>query len=488
MRAPDTGNNMTAVHGRGERGQSLPMAERLPIILVGLITFIALLALAGGNNATALCITIAYALTALLMLSLKWARGAAPASKSTATLAVLFTLVILEAMFSMRQSKLDAPHQIWSFVGEVSTPSVDHSRTIIEIIKLLGLSNIFYTGAALGKSKARLIYTFNIFAILTAIYSLLSFTIYTIAPGTFMGFGATQWADRLSASFLSANAAGTFFGISLILGAGLLIIRLGHAQKENHGRSSIEARLATSVGPVILILVASTTLLLTASRAAILATGIVLPAFIIAEGLARRWSWRTFAISLLPLLFIALPFIFALSGAAFFERMGGFQVDAISRAKVYASNMEAARPFPWMGFGLGSFEEIHRQLINVQDFNYLWNIRAMHNVYLQWRQGAGWLGSLPMFLCVVGVLGLITRATTRRSSITSYLRIIIAMSAIVLLHGSADFALEEFSFAGLWAFWLGCGFGLSTDSRYKLGPEDDIQSPTSAPALLKSVS
>jgi O-antigen ligase len=443
------------------RGRPLLKSERIAVLLVCLVIFTAHLAFAGGTNAAALCITAAYSLTAAALVIPRWGRQAPPPSRSMAGIAMLYAITIAVALLSLSTIPLDPPHSVWSLVGAPSTPSVDRSRTLVEIIKLLGLACIFAAGAILGQSATRARYLLTALGAFSFAYGLWAFISFIAWPGTFMGLAAAPLSNRLLASFSSANTAGTFFGMVVILSVGLLTRDLARAPKARPGRSTFEPLLSAAAGPSALAFLAATALLLTASRSAVAATGAVLLVFVLVEGVVRRWRWRVWLLVLLPAALLVLGILLTLSGTAFFQRLDYVKVDAASRAAMYAQHIQAMKPDPWMGLGLGAFEPVHRQLINSAQYDYLWNIRAMHNVYLQWRQGAGWLGSAPMFLCIALALLSIAVAAANRRPAAVHLRIVLAMSAVVLLHGATDFALEEFSLAGFWAFLLGIGVAQS---------------------------
>ncbi len=449
------------------RSRHLSSGERVGVILVSLLLFLAFISIAGGDNAAALAVTFAYCASPPLLLLSKWGRLAVEPSVILVVLGLLFGLTIIVAALTLTPVHLDSPHLAWGMVAANSTPSLDHSRTSIEIVKLMGLSSIFITGLILGKSYSRAIYLLQTAALMGCIYGLWSFIAFIVAPSTFMGFGTSQWSNRLCATFSSANTAGTFFGTMLILCVGLLVIMPSQASRSVDRRSEIERKLSLSAGLIGIALIVSTALLLTGSRTAILTTTLVLLIFVLSESFYQRWRWQISALVLAPSATLAGFLLLLFSGASFFQRMTAVQFDAASRAQIYLINIQAAKPFPYFGLGLGSFELVHRQLIDTTHFGILWNIRAMHNVYLQWWQEAGALGSAPLFMSIILCLAFIGSRAVQRRATGTYLRIILAMSAIVLLHGSTDFALEEFSFAGFWTLLLGCGLAVSLSPQYK---------------------
>jgi O-antigen ligase len=363
---------------------------------------------------------------------------------------------------------LDRAHPAWSLVEQSSTPSVDHSRTTIELIKLFGVASIFAAGVILGQSRRRTEFFINMLTTFAAIYGLWAFLSFVLAPDTIMGFGEKAlFPDRLTASFLSANTAGTVFGMALVIAVGVLIQRLMNTGAAAAGRPRLAATLSTGALPTTIVLVTATALMLTASRTAILATGVALTLLVLAEAALRRWSAKFFFGVLLPSGTIAMIGALLLSGSLFLARIAVVSNETLSRAMIYGSHWRVIKASPSQGFGLGSFEEVHHSLLTPETLPYVWDVRAMHNVYMQWLEGAGWLGALPMFLCCLALLVLIAWKAVMRQPLAYVSRMILGASAVLLLHGFTDFALENPSVAGFWACLLGVGAGAPAGKRQK---------------------
>lgn len=93
----------------------------------------------------------------------------------------------------------------------------------------------------------------------------------------------------------------------------------------------------------------------------------------------------------------------------------------------------------------------------------LWSVRAAHNVYLQWLEEAGLFGALPMFALVGLILILSIRRSLRLRTGRSQHHALVASNLVVLIHGTADFALQVPSIAAFWAFLLGLQFAFGQD-------------------------
>jgi O-antigen ligase len=121
-----------------------------------------------------------------------------------------------------------------------------------------------------------------------------------------------------------------------------------------------------------------------------------------------------------------------------------------------------------MGYGLGAFDIVNKLNLSASTFPVEWSARAAHNVYMQWLLEAGLIGAVPMFACIGLVLYRTWRGLSRRRRATGVVRGLIAASAVFLIHGWSDFALQVPAMAALFAVLLGLQLGLanasSTDS------------------------
>ncbi|CAN5295475.1 hypothetical protein BH09PSE2_BH09PSE2_23690 [soil metagenome] len=87
--------------------------------------------------------------------------------------------------------------------------------------------------------------------------------------------------------------------------------------------------------------------------------------------------------------------------------------------------------------------------------------------YVQWLEEVGVVGAVPMFATVALLLGLIVRGLWVRKSMRSWLRGVLAVTLVILLHGLSDYALQTPSIANTWAMLLGVGLAVATGKRPK---------------------
>lgn len=370
--------------------------------------------------------------------------------KGLALPAALFALVILVALWTLTPWTPGGPHPVWAYVGVAPGAStIDKSATLIEIIKLLGLACLFVAGLAAGARDDRARYAVQLTLLFGVAFGLWAFI--ASASGAIY---QTQ-GHRLEAHFLNPNTAGTVFAILLMLGVAELIRTVGS--------SSPGARLNRSLPLGAACLTFAVCLLNSASRGAAIA---FLGAGLVYVTL-QLWTGRlkfTRALAGVLAAIAGLMVLLTLAGERLIDRLFQSQEDSVFRTEVWRIHWGAFLDSPLFGYGLGGAETMSKSLLNLTNFEVLWSIRAVLNVYLQWLEEAGVVGAAPMFLCVAAIIVATLRGALRRSRMTGLLAGLLAVDAVVLFHGVTDFGLQVPSVAGLWAWLLGLQFSLAQGS------------------------
>lgn len=366
-------------------------------------------------------------------------------------LAGLFALVIIAGLISLTPYGPGGAHPIWAFVGlSPGAGSLDRSATLLELVKLLGLSSFFIIGLMLGADDERAetaILIFLAFACAFALWAFFAFTTGAIYQ--------TQ-RGRLEGTLLSPNTAGTFFGVALVIAFGALGRRLHKSQ----GRARLDV-----VAPFwAAVMILGVCLLLTLSRtaalgavASLLALGLLL--FFSGQASLSRAAW----IGLLGTGLVALAVV--IFGEPLVERFGRLEADQTARGELYALHWQAFLAAPLGGVGLGNFDILHRTLLDAENLQRLWINRAAHNVYLQWLVEAGLPGAAPMFLLIGVILVGTFAGAMQRTRMVHLICALAAANLVVLIHGATDFALQTPSFAMMWSLLLGLQLALAQSRR-----------------------
>lgn len=396
---------------------------------------------------TALSFTFVWAILAGLCLVRGRLRGDLLRLDGLAIPAALFAVVLIVAIWSLTPLVPGGPHPVWAYLGiSPGAATVDRSVVALEATKMLGLACAFVVGLASGGTDNRARRTLNAVLAIGALYAGWAFLSFVVSRAPL--------SNRLEASFLSANAAGTLFAALFVLALGPMASRL---------RAAGPGRLVGATPIALAALAFLICLFMTASRGAFAGAG----AGLIAFGLLQAFGGRV-RLSRVALLGagggLLVVILLILAGAPLLGRILGTHGDIDSRGVIATTHWEAFLTSPIMGFGLGSFDTVNRMLVDSANFPHLWKVRAAHNVYLGWLEQAGLLGALPMFACVGLLIATTVRRAMRRSRALDLIFALIATNAVILVHGVTDFALEMFALAAMWAYLLGLQLSLAQGS------------------------
>jgi len=399
------------------------------------------------SNDVALAMNIVAALVLAAVLASPRLREDLLRIRTLTTPAILFGLTVLVAVWTLTPWTPGGPHPVWAYVGiGPGAATLDKSATTMEIVKLLGLACIFLLGAATAGRDERA--RFAVQLTLVAGVALGLWALIGAASGIIV-----QSSPRLEAHFLNANTAGTVFAMLLCLAVAEFTRRL-----QGGGRGLRGALL-----PFAAVLTFAVCLLDTASRGAVLAFGVALLTFM---GLQLRSGRLKLSRAVLGVAaaVVLVSLAVAVAGDLLVDRFFASPDDSVARFDTWRAHWQAFLGSPLFGYGLGSAETVNKTLLTASNYEALWSIRGILNVYLQWLEEAGIVGAAPMFLCIGTVIFLALRGHAQRSRMTGLIAGLIAADVVVLVHGATDFGLEVFSVAAFWSWLLGLQFSLAQGS------------------------
>ncbi|MDP3406191.1 MAG: O-antigen ligase family protein [Brevundimonas sp.] len=220
----------------------------------------------------------------------------------------------------------------------------------------------------------------------------------------------------------------------------------------------------TDLAPVLaLILLFLACLLLTASRAAISATGLAVILFLGWAALDNRRSrWPLMALG--GVLVLGAVLLLVQGNTLFADRFGTLAEGDSIRSAVAAAHWQAFLDSPLLGYGLGSYAQVNNQIMTQANAGALSVSVIQHNAYLQWLEEAGVIGAAPMFALIAVILGTTAWRAYRRPRNRILVVGLLAGSLIVLLHAAVDVSLNTPSFVAFWTLMLGLGFAMSQAS------------------------
>jgi O-antigen ligase len=435
----------------------LPRQEQVAVIASAALLIAAILAFGADRNDFALLFSGLLALLlGVLLLTQDWAKSAlAKRFNSLAIPGGLFLLTCLAIAWAATPFGPNGSHPIWSYVDTLPAIAIDRSVIFIGIVKLCGLACAFLLGWLIASSDGRARYFFKVIVVAMSVYGLWALLAHA-SPALKFGFYGTFQADRLSGSLQSANTAGTLFAASFILALCLVFEASRHASP---GRTTWLAKVTF---PVIVTALLGTCLVLTVSRGASTAALVSCVILLIWEMFSRDWHGIQKHNLYYGLGIAGGVVVLAWSGDLLLDRYAASFKDWVDqRQSIYGVHWDAFLASPWFGYGIGSFDEVNKQLQTALNFGALWNIRAAHNVYLQWLEQAGIAGSIPMFLCIGFIIARTAWGVRVRRRMTGWIRGCVAASLVFLIHGWSDFSLEVPAIALFWAMLLGAGYSVS---------------------------
>ena len=431
------------------RRPAAPLSTRIAVAVVP--TGLALAHLAFGANQTtaALWLTVALGGSLAACLIGPWRRGVYDIGP-LAPLVILFIAVLGVGVWSLTSLAPGGTHPLWAW-AEISSASttIDRSATLLELVKLCGLAAIFLTGALHGVRKDRGQVTIEAIVWTGGVYAAISLL-------TFLSGAQIAQGGRLSGGFLSFNNGATVFGVLTVLGLAVFL----RAWRRKAGLG-LTARLTAVAAPLACFALTAICLLLTASRMGGASTLLGVAVLLAWEAIGS--SGKRLGIVAAAVLLLGLAGTLVLGGNdLLLTRIDNVGSDLATRGQIFSAHWDAFLASPLLGYGLGSFDALNLQIITAENAEALWSIRATHNVYLQWLEEAGLLGTLPMFGMILIILGFaVARATGKR--IRTVQQGLVCANLVVIAHGFTDYALQTPSIAAFWAFLLGIQFAFGQE-------------------------
>jgi hypothetical protein len=215
-------------------------------------------------------------------------------------------------------------------------------------------------------------------------------------------------------------------------------------------------------------------LLLTASRGGIAAVLVGAALFLIWETLSQRHRARASVIlgSIAAILLISALAVRSFDGLA--ARLSVAGRDADLRAMIVSIHWEAFRATPWSGFGLGSFPTVNQLVMTRETLPALFDVRAVHNLYLQWLEQGGVVGSIAMAVLFLWLAWPILKGGFRTDTAGIWCRATLCAALAFLIHGITDFALEVPAIQALATLILGVVGGMVAG---RLSARDALKAP-----------
>ena len=192
---------------------------------------------------------------------------------------------------------------------------------------------------------------------------------------------------------------------------------------------------------------------LTASRSA-LALAVALGPLLVGVRLWRaRPAKRVWIAGAGAICGVGLALLAFVTDRTVLSRLADTSLDAADRWAIWRAYGSAFMESPLYGFGLGSAPILAKMSVTPDTYDALWNIRAVHSVYLQWLVEGGIIGAVLMFATLACLLAVAMKGAARGAfqSLAPFL----AVDLVLLAQGLVDYPLQIPSVAMMWALLLG---------------------------------
>lgn len=426
----------------GASSRKLQVSEGAAIgALVGLI-LIEMIAFGASDVAVAAVFGVLQAAFLLsLLIFCGWARKAS-GGLTAPWPGLMFLALLVAVAWSLTPLGPGGAHPVWRYLGpEGGSITVDRSSVFINILRLLGLACLFAASQIIGASETRR----------RALFWYLLLALGAFAALAIINYVGLNGRSRLRATLLSANSAASLMGVGVIFAAAFFsqaIQRAGGSLRLD--RLGMDASLSLGVAAVFAV-----ALTMTASRAGIFATVVSLAVLLIWQLIAQGRKVRVVAVIGAAAALLVVVGLAMRSADLAAARLENLQSDVSVRQVIFAAHWEAFKSSPWFGFGLGSFPLVNQLITTTENLDVLYDVRATHNLYLQWLEEGGIIGGLLMLAWLLVALWRAGREAIKPGMGGTLARATVAAALLVLLHGLSDFAVQVPALQALFAVGLG---------------------------------
>lgn len=426
----------------GARARKLQVSESVAtgglvaLVLAEIIAFgasdVAVASLFGALHAAFLLV---------LLLTCGWARKV-PSVLTSPWPGLLFIAVLAATAWCLTPFGPGGPHPVWSYLGKGDGAiTVDRSSLILNLLRLVGLACLFLAAQIIGASETRR---------RTLIWWLL-LSLAAFAAIAIIDHVSLRATGRLRATLFSPNTVATLMGVGVVFAVMFFsqaLQRAGGALRLD--RLKLDGSLSLAAAAIFAVALA-----LTASRGGIFATVVGLAILLTWQVIVQGRKARAIAIlggAAALLVVIGVAMRSAELTAARLEHLEG---DVAVRKAIFDAHWQAFQSSPWFGFGLGSFPLVNQLVETTENLRVLFDVRATHNLYLQWLEEAGVVGSVAMLAWLVGAFWRLGPDAVRSGTGGALARATIAATVVVLLHGLSDFAVQVPALQAVFALGLG---------------------------------
>ncbi len=440
--------------------------QALPFYLFLLVLVLAPLPLASNRewSWTLLCLLVG--VIGVLWAVLRIAEGA-PASPQQRRLPALLPMLILAVIaWALFQASALAPvawwHPLWSMSAEIlhgdagavtGHISLATEDSVVAAIRLLCYGLAFFLAYQWGRDVHRARRTLHALVLAGAAYAIYGLAAHWGGRNTLFWFEDSRYHTVVHSTFVNRNHFATYTGMVLLCSLALFYDTLQRhhtpAARMPVGRVPKGARVTTAGDrleqfallawkPLLLVLLLTTAIVLTASRGGFISTLAGGAVLLVALNFQRPLrSARSLAFIVLTAGMAVVAFW--LTSEMLLDRLDHGGMEANLRFAAYDLVTESSRDNPLLGFGYGTFADSFRLYRSDAITGYL---DRAHNTYLENLFELGWPAALALFATVGGAFLVCLRGLHRRGKDWFYPAMGLAVTVLVAIHAWFDFSLQ----------------------------------------------
>jgi O-antigen ligase len=346
-------------------------------------------------------------------------------------------------------------HPFWSYVPDAPPAiSADPGQGRHAVMRLLSYGMIFITIAWTCFNRKAATSVLIVIALFST--ALATFGLYSFMIGNNSVLGGLADTGIVKATFVNRNNYATYadFGVLANLAAAMHLVD----RRSNSLRDRIEVFFGGVWIFALGVVICMAAVALTQSRAGAAAGVIGLIVFLTARYSGGRWRG-----SLMLLLVGATVAFIAITNSAGLLRNYLATSTEDARFTIYPAVVDAILDRPFLGHGLGSFQDAFRIYLP-EDAAFGEFLRA-HNTYLELAFGLGLPATAALFLALGVIIYYIHRGTRMRNNDYVFSCFALGCVATAAFHSVFDFSLQIPAVAALFAAILGLGYAQSFSTK-----------------------
>lgn len=344
-----------------------------------------------------------------------------------------------------------------------ATVSGDPQKTLTALMRLLSYGLIFFLATQLGRAHHRATWALKATGLAILAYGLYALVNFAFELEMILWLDKWAYLGDATGTFVGRAAFGAFAGLGVLTCQALALHHARPQRATLRPSERLERLLARTVPWMAAAAVLWLAVVASHSRGALLVTGIASIVFLCISMASRMIRLR----SGLFLLFLIAGLgagALLLDGGVTLARMSGEGDLTGDRPNLLRLTWAAIQDAPWLGHGLGAFEQT---FLPYRDFSLPRPViyDYAHNSWAEVIMDLGWIaGSCLILACVFPVFRCMIGAMRRQKG---QIFPILALSMACLLGAQAviDFTIQIPAIAALFAYWLGLGYGQSWSSQ-----------------------